>query len=237
MKNKKILGALAALCMGVILCVSSVFAVNYWYRIDGESANTVSTGKSLALNLADATNDNGAGLYPGGIVTFEDITVEGAFKWSVAENGVVNPELPKFALIIDKVEVSAAGGITKVDDFYTKFTVYQNENDSYVKVGNKLLADNMVIFSDLQTLSGDGSDIEFDLRLAFDADADVAYEQHTLTITLKVVAYLGTEATVGAALSDDVILGVEDPADADNDTLNPDNGGVDIDPTTGVERV
>jgi hypothetical protein len=253
MKNKKILGALAALCMGIILCVSSVFAINYWYTINngGAQDNAVSTGKSLKLALTD-TSAAEYGLYPGGIVDFGAVKVTGANDWTAASSEVTNTELPKFALIVDEIDIKviqdATVAGTAVDenpetavalqnDFNSQFTVWQDEANAgtFVQVGNITLTDNMVIFGDLQALDADNDgNITFNLRLAFNADADVKYEQHTLTITLKVVAYLGTAKNAGEILADDAVLSTKDDvqADNDNDTTPNQNAGTPINPAT-----
>ena len=200
MKNKKILGALAALCMGVILCVSSVFAVNYWYKItNNANNNVVSTGHAIELSTT-ATNGEAEFLYPGGLVTFEAFTVK-APLWSNdyiatydpadATGAAVNVAGPKFNLEVTALEVTAGES-----DFNTQFTVYikTSVTNAWAAVdldgtdGVDQLDNLMYLLKDVQH-HNDGNDFTVQIRIAFNKDADVKYAENALTFTVGLVAY------------------------------------------------
>ena len=202
MKNKKILGALAALCMGVILCVSSVFAVNYWYTITNtdNNGNHVTMGNALTLNLADADEDEQF-LYPGGSVTFSNIAMTGVlnWKWNDEEHftqtgGIENVKLPKFALRVKEYTVLDGNGdeATNAADFAGLFTVNQNYTGAMVGVGT-LDSANLLILDDLQAKADEDGEITIALRLDFNANASAIFANYDLSFVLEIVAYVDAD--------------------------------------------
>lgn len=177
MKNKKILGALAALCMGIILCVSSVFAINYWYTIDDSETNnsTVKTGHVVELVVA---NDGIAetGLYPNGTVTFDTITVE-APDWESATPGIANPQLPTFDLVFEAVSDDAEGALVAQ---FQKVEV--NVDGAGWQTVTGALAVDQVLVADLQ--AGDKSEVQVRLTLHEDAPASLAGKTLTVKVTI-----------------------------------------------------
>ena len=189
MKNKKILGALAALCMGIILCVSSVFAVNYWYSITNDEAehNTVTMGR--IVNLSQTGKDGSAtGVYQKSKIIFEDVTVK-APKWTAegytGTNGShTQTALPKFDLVLVvtdgngntvglaefmKAEASIAGNVVNGD-------------------GGVTVADGAMLVEDIQQYdtNDNGFAVTITVTLADKIDEDYANKTFKFGVKIEV---------------------------------------------------
>ena len=238
MKNKKILGALAALCMGVILCVSSVFAINYWYTITNNSGeNNVTLGNALEITMTDAAEDYKY-LYPGGFVEFNTINVVGMKEWNwkvgrpdfEQDANITNIELPKFALVVKEVTAEGVADEDKAE-FLSLFKLYQDENvtndgDTFALVN--VIANDLVILDDIQQYGDASGNFDFKLRLAFDENANAKYADASIKFTIEVRAYLGNAAADGTltttealgADTDDTTVGTK-PTDAQQTAKDP----------------
>ena len=216
MKNKKILGALAALCMGIILCVSSVFAINYWYTITNSSANnTVTAGTAIELSTTD-TAATGSNLYPGGVVQFEEITVvapqwpsDYAAQYTTDADPVtgdaINVAKPTFNL-----EVTS---LTDDSNFAGQFKVYIKTDKVSDWTLVNTLADNLVLVEDVQHYHT-STTFKVQIRIQMDNETPASFAEDTLTFQVGLVAYdgAGVEIPAGTTTGSGTVL---DATDAD----------------------
>ena len=181
--KKKLFATLGVLCLGVILCVSTVFAaVNWWYSVNDDDANptTIQFGQKITLSVENAA-DASTGVYQKSTVTFKTVTVK-APAWT-PEGGANHDQttMPTFNLVLNVKEV-----VDEVEqdidpatlDFITVSTTV-NATPYEGELGGAIL-------EDIQTIQGNAASFDATIVLTFGEEISDTFANRILSFQLTI---------------------------------------------------